>query len=490
MLLVSLLIAITLGWLGVRAVIQVNVLRPRWAAWLLEVSLGIGLGAGLTSVLLFLLLLVGATSRGPVIALEIALLVAGAVFVFARARRAGPAEKVPDEPGQPFAWNWALAIALSAGFLLVIAVFFNSARANPFGDWDAWSLWNLHAKFLMAPGDLWRNVYSPLQSHTHPDYPLLLPGFVARTWKYLGAGTPTSAPIAAAFLFEAASIGLVISAIAIARSVSAGLLAGLVLLVSAAFLAQGSSQYADMPLSLFMLATLALLLMETKPGVNRRSFLILAGCFGGLGAWTKNEGLMFLGIVVMALFLVEARAAGWKRAFERLQFFALGALPMLAVSLYFKVALAPKVDIYTAQSFSQALGKLGDPGRYAQIAKTFLSEGLHFGNGLTHPVVLLAILAAGLRFGVAREQRRWIVVAGLTLLLMLAVYFGAYLITTADLEWQLSTSAGRLLAQVWPSTLLLVFVILRRPEDTAAVQGEQSQRSSRKKPKKEKARRK
>ena len=80
MLLVSLLIATTLGWLGVRAVIQVNVLRPRWAAWLLEVSLGIGLGAGLTSVLLFILLLAGATSRGPVIALEIALLVAGAVW--------------------------------------------------------------------------------------------------------------------------------------------------------------------------------------------------------------------------------------------------------------------------------------------------------------------------------------------------------------------------------------------------------------------------
>jgi hypothetical protein len=47
---------------------------------------------------------------------------------------------------------------------------------------------------------------------------------------------------------------------------------------------------------------------------------------------------------------------------------------------------------------------------------------------------------------------------------MLAGYFGIYAITANDLNWQLQTSLGRLLVQVWPLALLAGFVILREPQ--------------------------
>ena len=51
---------------------------------------------------------------------------------------------------------------------------------NPQGNWDAWSIWNLRARFLAAGGIVAHRAWSPLLSSTHPEYPLLTSAFVAR----------------------------------------------------------------------------------------------------------------------------------------------------------------------------------------------------------------------------------------------------------------------------------------------------------------------
>jgi hypothetical protein len=42
-------------------------------------------------------------------------------------------------------------------------------------------------------------------------------------------------------------------------------------------------------------------------------------------------------------------------------------------------------------------------------------------------------------------------------------YAGAYLVTTLTLDWQLKDSIERLLMQVFPSVLFLVFAVLQNP---------------------------
>jgi len=77
---------------------------------------------------------------------------------------------------------------------------------------------------------------------------------------------------------------------------------------------------------------------------------------------------------------------------------------------------------------------------------------------------LVAALAIVLRFVPAAEQRArgwlWIPIAA-----TLAAEYGLFLVTTADLNWHINTSINRLVAQVWPSLLWLVFLTLRAPED-------------------------
>jgi cbb3-type cytochrome oxidase subunit 3 len=486
-LILSIGIAVAIGWLSVRLLLPVHGLRPLWAAWLLEASLGIGFGVALTSSTFFLLLLVGAARPAVVIAFEIVLLlVVGFVFLRTQRHRAQPAPS-PAVPLPTFRWDWLLSLALCFGVILVIVSFFDSAGARSFGDWDAWSIWNVRAKFLAADDDTWRNGYSPLLHRTHPDYPLLLSGFVARCWKYSGE-TPPEVPIAVAFLFVCAVTALLVAAVALLRTRSAGLLAGLVLLASSSFLAQGPSQYADVPLSFFILGAFTLLLLEAAARPRRKAILAVAGAFAAFAAWTKNEGMLFFGILIVVLLLVERFSAGWRSASEKCVAFALGALPALLLTVYFKLFLAPPVDPLVSQSVPEALERLVEAGRYVTIAKGFVSEATLLGNGWTNPLVLLAILAVALRFQVAPQQRRWVVLAGVTMGLQLAAYFAGYLVTPAGLDWHLGTSLGRLYAHVWPSVLLLSFTVLRQVEETGAYEETQSRRQKSKGKKKKRMR--
>jgi len=81
---------------------------------------------------------------------------------------------------------------------------------------------------------------------------------------------------------------------------------------------------------------------------------------------------------------------------------------------------------------------------------------------------LLVILALTLGIRPRRELGGPVVFGAVTVGGLSAIYCGAYLITPMDLAWQLSTSLGRLCAQLWPGFLLVVFLALNRIEDRVA----------------------
>ncbi|HSB15103.1 MAG TPA: hypothetical protein VLE22_11640 [Bryobacteraceae bacterium] len=456
---VAFLVSIATGWLVVDTLLRPVSLRPRWAARVLTIALGAGIGAGATSVLYFLVRSAGLAGRGLLFAADLMLFLAGGAVWLVFRDTARPVES-PEKPG--FRWNAALAGALTVGFLLVVLAFLSNTEARIHGDWDAWSTWNVRAKFLAADGEEWRNAWSPLLAKTHPDYPLLLPGFVARAWRYGGKETPPAVPAAAAFLFFAGTFAVLVSGFAVLRSTSLGLLAGCILLASTGFLSQGTSQYADVPMGFYILGTVVLLSLTHEAAECRANVLALAGATASLAAWTKNEGLLFLACSVAGICIAQPRSRRVRTTARLLAWFIFGSLPGLLVTLWFKLALAPNVNPLTKQSVFEAMSRLAEADRYFTIARALLSELLMLGDPWTHPLLLLAILAATLRFIPEPERRGYPLVAEVTLALLVAGSAGAYLTTPS----RLSISLGRIFAQVWPAAILLVLAALRPPEAT------------------------
>ncbi len=456
---ISILLSSLIGFLLVQVLDPVRNMQPRWAAVLLHAALGTGAGMGLTSVIFLLLDVNGAASPAAIFSIDI-ILAAGLGWRWFQMRSGHNAAASSDVTGPGFRWTWLLALAFGLALPISGGRLVQMAAALPVGDWDAWAIWNLRAKFLAGPGADWRYAISPLLNNSHPDYPLLLPAFVARVWK--AAGTmDTIVPVVTALLFFAALLALLVSAVALLRGAASALLAGLVILSTTSLLLWAPAQYADIPLAFYYLSAIALIFLGASPMAGGRKALLWAGLCASFAAWTKNEGIAFL-VCIVGVFI---GFTFWRRrtgAASRVGWLLAGAAPGVLLTLWFKFFLAPAVDPLVTQSVS-GLARLHDFSRYAQIASGFFTNLLNLGSGLTHPLILLAILAVLLRWQI--EERYKLP----CLVLVFLSYCLVYLITPNGLEWQVQSSFDRLILQVWPSFLLVFFVQLRSVQDGAPV---------------------
>lgn len=450
--------AVLIGYLLVRAVRPLAGAGPGWAVAVFELALGAGFGVGITSAVFFALLVVGQASPGTILASDaVVLALLFGVLFFRRGRVSITAR--PGLPAVPrgFRWNWLLALGLGASLSVVLAGMWAYADGNPHGLWDAWAIWNIRARFLAGPGEVWRNAISPMISRTHPDYPLLLSGFIGRCWKVAGA-YDTAVPISTAFLFFTATVALLVSCVALVRSVSAGLLAGLVLLTGATYLQQPMSQFSDVELAFYYLAALALISLAWIGEESRqRVLLTLAGAAAASAAWTKNEGLLFLLVFAGCCAVVEWRFSGWKKAASRVLWLLLGMLPALILVGGLKLLLAPVADPFVSrpiQSLSRGFARFQ---RVWWVVREAYKWAVGFGSGVSHPLVVLAVLIAGLRFAVPRRN------AGPVLILAgtLALVFGGYCLVSVGTL----TPFDRFYSQLWPAFLLLAFMVLRPIEE-------------------------
>lgn len=225
-------------------------LGPRWAVFLLELALGAGGGIALVSFLFFLLLLLHAASPLVMLSTEAVLLLSSAGLVFIRRR--GTSEE-PCRRAAVFWWYWILSGALVVSLVAVASGIAKLAQSDPYGAFDAYAIWNLRTKYLPGPGDTWTYAFSPLLGLQHPDYPLLISGFVAQLWKFSGGETSTLIPVLSAAVFAASVVALLVSALALVRGTGSALLAGLILITASSFLMYSMSQCADVPLSFYYL---------------------------------------------------------------------------------------------------------------------------------------------------------------------------------------------------------------------------------------------
>jgi hypothetical protein len=144
----------------------------------------------------------------------------------------------------------------------------------------------------------------------------------------------TLVPILTAAVFAASVVALLVSALALVRGTGSALLAGLILMTSSSFPMQPMAQYADVPLSFYYLATLALAFLSATSEVRRPILGAMVGAFASFAAWTKNEGLVFfvLSLGCYAFFFLRYKRVGASTA--PVWYALLGALPGLLVAGY------------------------------------------------------------------------------------------------------------------------------------------------------------
>jgi len=430
------LFAPLIGCLLIYPYTNLRAMEPRWAGALLIFGAGTAAGIGGASILFFAL-------HGIALYVEVAAL-AWACFEIYRTRDR-IAARSQSSPG---VWLLPLAIAAALGLAIATGVMNIVWDTNPQGNWDAWSIWNLRARFLASAGPLAARAFLPGLSG-HPEYPLLTSGFIARCWTYAGADLgdiSSAAPIAMGYLFFLALLSIAAGGLAALRSRTLGVLFALALLGSPLILAEVPAQYADVPLACYFLAAAMFWLLD-QPA--------LAGIFASLAAWTKDEGLFFLAaFAVCAVVMDRGRIVRW----------AMGAAPVAALVLFFKAVLARGSDSLLASSSHGVAAKITAFSRYWQIAAAFASGFWNLHVDWYHPLLPLIALAVVLKAD--SQWKRNLAFPGALFAAMLAGFFGIFVITSADLTWHLNTALNRLIVQVWPLLLLSTFVCLRTPEST------------------------
>lgn len=345
---------------------------------------------------------------------------------------------LPDSAKSP-ALRMLAAGALIAVLLLGAGAISKGFDDNPSGQWDAWSIWNLRAKFLASPEPA--RAWSPLLTNTHPEYPLLVSGAVA----------VTGSAEAVAILFFASLIAVVTGGLAIARGPLAGLVAGLTVASTGALIHEVASQYADVPLAAYMACSVIFLLID-RP--------VWAGVFAGLAAWTKDEGALFCVVLLILLMILR------RRSLPRVM---LGMLPGGLIFAGFKLFLAPHV---TSQFSAGTLSRLMNLGRWEVVLGGVATQIVSLGAGWFHPMFIVAALAigVGIRGGHedARRDGRFSTLFCTTLAVaMLAGYCAGMVASHDDAAWQTGTAAGRLMVQWWPLAVIAMVMWLRPAEELA-----------------------
>jgi len=450
-LLAAWLLPALVAWLLVSLAIPLA--KQSLAGLILRAALCVPLTVGIGSVAFYIgLLSLGAATRAYVVAETAGLTLLAFALAVARRSRSDPPAR-PPHPAGPRANFWLVAAVLTLA-ALALTTLIAEARAAPHGNWDASSIWNLRARFLHRGGDHWARVFDPRIGWSHPDYPLLVPAAVARSWLYFGSESQL-APAAISIASTMAVVALLASAVATLRDSTLALLAALALLATDPLIRLGADQYADIPLAALMLAATTTLCISLHSDRPERGPALLVGLLVGFACWTKNEGIVFAAVLVLVLLIRAIRSARDRTLAHVL----IGLLPMALLIAHFKLRFAPPNDLFADSTPAELVRRLLEPRRHLLAAPRFAWSVLSFGKGI--PVVLLAGATILGRRPRTSPALAWL--PGTIAAAMLAIYYMIFVVTPQDIAWHINHSATRLLLQIYPIALLAGLLSVASP---------------------------
>jgi len=310
---------------------------------------------------------------------------------------------------------------------------FYSAR---WGEWDAWAIWNLHAKFLTYDNN-WNNYLTNEISWTHPDYPLFLSSLIALFWKAGGEINPVI-PATIAMIFFLST--LLVSGFTLFGRFTPiiRIIAVFSLVTNTSFIAIFAAQYSDGLLAFIFLLSFIYLKKLDTPGQTNKLFLI-TGFIAASPIWIKNEGISFFLIFSLYVFIRYFKLK------KNLLQYIIGTIPIVLTFLLFKFIYAPANDLIAENQAGTLLEKLTDTARYSMIIENIANSVYR-----KYPLIIFFIFLMILFYKKKRISYDFLI-----LILMLFIYIAVYIMTPHNLQWHLTTSLDRLLLHIYPSFIFL-----------------------------------
>ena len=428
MTLLAILLSAVIGCLLVRAIWpgRMRLEREDWV----RVPLGVIAGFGLTSITGFVQQIYGPRNQGLLFGMDFGLLATSAALWWMFGRAVGDSREVTEEPvWPPITWT-------AAGMLVITMIaYLLTTVPQTHGDFDAWSIWNLRARFLFYGIPL-SALGVPKFDWMHPEYPYLVTASVLRAWRWAGADG-TAAPMLIASLFVWTLPSMLYGTLRLTRGPAQGLLGLIAILGSAGLMANGTVQYADVPLAAFVLGAVASIILAEH--LSQPRLYWVAGLCAGFCVWTKFEGLFF----VVAL----VAPAVWRGRVMGAILVAAGAVPGAAALALFFANQTGEGKIWPGTAMNQLLPAIF----FKFISFSFL-------GWVVSPFLIFAAYLYFVRFTLSPLFRIAAFAAGACLILGLAA------MTVHD-GFPADVSVLRVIIEVWPPALLALFLAGKPPEE-------------------------
>jgi hypothetical protein len=342
----------------------------------------------------------------------------------------------------------ATLVCIGVAAVLPIA----GALHTPALDWDARSIWMLHARWFYAGHDyLTAAIANPVFAFYHSDYPPAIPATVSVAWQVTGHVDLRLAQIVVALLNASACALLGCALVASVRGArrAAGIVLGAVLTAAAIGVAGGyaTDGYAD----LLAAATAAAAVLYGLVAPRSRPALVIAVLCGLLAGTTKIEGLTSAVIIFAAVGVRYARP--WSVRPRRLLRIFLGAGALILPLLVWPVlayASGARSDVAAGNHLTGLLRL--DPMVVARVGPVIGMLRSQFGLAL--PLVAAAALLGAV---VLRSTRRRLALGGIAwtwavMVATLVVLVVVYAVGPYPIQWWLNTSVDR--------TTMLVRILL------------------------------
>lgn len=445
LILIPILISFLIGHLMLRRILGKQNMDPA-LAFFLAGGLGLGTSAALTfSSFVFF----NHFNRLFIIGIHLALLAALLMTQLYDSRR----RKIPLIRLKPPAQSDLIVWGVLAAVLLPLSLY---ASYYPYGGWDAWSSWNLKARFLYLGEENWQNMFDPVLWRASPHYPLLLPLIHVWTWSFIPLPLEL-APMMNSILWTILTAGLLIAGLKSVIPASIAILAGLLFLTMPFYVKLAISQYCDILLGYYLLAAMICLIQAKFQ--KSPPLAILAGVFLGFLSFTKPEGM----IASLLLMILAFPHFLWKEnnrpeANKLVRNFWLGAAAAFIPTILFQTAYSPG-----NQTFINGLASAEHPSDIYRFKFIFI----YFYAELTSRKwnLIWELLALGLIFGRRQSFQRNIVVIPVFLLAYTGIIAAYYFLNTYfKIEWWMQVTLNRILFSLLPTAVFWVFFTLWAPE--------------------------
>lgn len=329
---------------------------------------------------------------------------------------------------------------------------YRDALVAPFSVSDAWTVWGFKAKLLAAGAltpDYWRD---PSLTFSSQNYPLNVP-IQESLFLRIGGQVGISLAVLIGPLEFASLSGLFL--VGLTRLYGPCIACIAVLALGSAPLVQAFVPigYADWPLAAYGGAAVLYLLLWYRSGA--RVDLLLGGLFLGAEVWTKQEGDLAAGALLLVAIAVAFGDTGSRRArLAPLGLFLVALLLNLPWLVFSHIVQPLSIAFLPATPATF----LANAGRLPGISRFF---AIHMFDPSLWGVAWLT--PAGLVFALALARR--LSSEALCLFALIVLQLAAYMVTFVFSAWQpftlhMTVTVDRLLLQLVPAVTLLLAELL------------------------------